>query len=1725
MIDFITVVEPNSWFNPEPKRMLVAWREGITAGDLFPSRDLSEMVFRRKGKLISASERLGGGDTVVAISSPGTGLELAVVGEYILTAIIAAAISYGISLLFAPPKRPAAVGDESKPSESFTFGGTRTIYSGSGVPLPLVYGHRAVGGIVVSRSVLASGSPQPQQILNLTVALCTGRVTSISNFSDDEDGITGARLPNDILLNENPLSSYEGLDMSIRMGSANQTPIPGAPLSSIESAIGLPIINAHVDDNVAAIDDWSEAVVHIMPEDGDGFLLTVGFPEGLYSNGGSGIGPATVDLEVRYRRVDSNGVPFGNFWPGGPGDPEAGRAFSVQRSILSPFGEGFFFDLTDPELAATQVSEALRLDTLNLLVTDPVDPTERYRAGAWLDSDGDATYTNEGQAVSTYSIEFWAQLVGSDNSGSGVGTTNGVKDSGIIFINDLYPNLNAITDIANPDAGAGSTAFKGLCVYSTLTTFSTRVLGFYWGDGQPGGFGNSWERCETVLTVGVVSETDFNDPPPLIESGEKFHVICTFQKDYDGAGNNRARIYLNGVLQTTTISDVDFVWPSNADLYESPAGTQRGPVTIGRPNGSQVDALDTPPLDPTSGQTYRVDLFTNRMFIDRVVFYEQVLNESEVFFKYSGGLGLIPKLQGESVESWWEMDGIDHLDTGSGVVSLIDRSGNGHNLRAYIQERRTIGLGVPSYLISGIVPLSFPPLMAPALDPSNYFDVEPGIPASVPLSGAPLRGRFEVSIQRTNLVADNDNISDKAQLDSITIYNSTAFSFPGVALLSLRLPAQDQLTNLSPNLSIPVRGPAVAVWDGLSETSPTYNYQYTQNNAWISLDILTSTHTGMDRFHDLTRSPLIPKMKSWADFCGELVSDQTPDVYGDATPGSMDTLTYTPLFPEGVVMTLSLGLTADGGRIPIPAGWKTAVDSGFPPAKVVEISGIPNADVLNGWPADGMQMEITHYSDNNNVSFIRLAWPEGMAAPSSPPLGPNGTTQLTMDFSLLKIVSLEARSEADVVLDQENNSAWDSMLEVASGGRAIPIRLGDRVGASFQNIRTPVQMFSSANIIPGSLTLSSIASDEEFNSIHYQFHNRDKQWRRESVSTDHAILSDGSETQRSTKNFSSSVITRPSQIARESRYQLNFNRLVRQWIEFDTFTEALALEPGDVFLFSGSLPAYGYAGRMPGGLLPTSTAIIVDVDVTLSDGETYQFATITQSGLVVERAISSAAGFYAAGSTITSSVPVASGESVLPDAHWAIGSLSTTTRRFQLSSISIATDLSVTLVGAEYLDAVYDETGFPDLPDSSGTELYDPTQGNGFPPALASLSVEEFSGPNPFGSSGAFGVLVSVQHARDSIMLDTLNQAGNSNSVRVSAKLVGSSLEPRMLGYIPAGANQGTFDLGGGVWSPGDTIEISAAAESPTGASLGPLRSRKARITLTGRSVMPNAPSGLTAVQTGSSVIYTLGAPISTERARPVSAEIRVGGWILGQHVATVVPGESTRSTDAWFSLPTSVAGRSAPKFYARYEYANGQYSDIRVLHNFAPTAPGTVLSEDSFEDGPWDSVVGDSGSVALVELENETQGTGEEWLRFTDASTALVGTWTSPEWDAGSEREHAVFFVVEGSQVHPGSYDGSPFTSRTVRDHSVEGPLSDFPDTPDGLSGQVDILLEVAYSLTATPGTNWQVYRPGIYTARSFAFRITLTRPTVEFNVDIWRGAFRITEPASRVTYSGSFN
>jgi predicted phage tail protein len=144
------------------------------------------------------------------------------------------------------------------------------------------------------------------------------------------------------------------------------------------------------------------------------------------------------------------------------------------------------------------------------------------------------------------------------------------------------------------------------------------------------------------------------------------------------------------------------------------------------------------------------------------------------------------------------------------------------------------------------------------------------------LSGGGAPAQFDVQLERVSVEAAGAGVSyaDEMHFDSVVETRYEQNVYPDVALLAIEINASERISSI-PRVSAEVEGHAdVRVWDGVSSpSSPAFTRGYSNNPAWVALEILTNTRWGMGESDDrIDLAGLIEcaqNVPTWKDAAGE----------------------------------------------------------------------------------------------------------------------------------------------------------------------------------------------------------------------------------------------------------------------------------------------------------------------------------------------------------------------------------------------------------------------------------------------------------------------------------------------------------------------------------------------------------------------------------------------------------------------------------------------------------------------------------------------------------------------------------------------------------------------------------------------------------------------------------------------------------------------------------------
>ncbi|MBV5334712.1 MAG: hypothetical protein JZU49_02780 [Sulfuricurvum sp.] len=257
------------------------------------------------------------------------------------TAIVQAGVMIAGGMLINAllPPSFASVGAVDGTASSPTYGWDNAKNQmNEGTPLPIVYGKTKVVPPIISMYV---ESKDNKQYLNVLYALNDGEITSVSN----------------IMINDNPISFYNSVSYSIRLGTNDQTLIPSFDNTRVDTQVNTKLL-------------MTETVRRTSYNSVSGLTIIISAPSGIYfANDAGGLDSRSVGLEVKYRKVGDT------LWATVPNTSISGASTSTIRVTFSadaiPSGQ---YDIsvrrTTAESTATRIQDKVYFEGFTEIIYD-----------------------------------------------------------------------------------------------------------------------------------------------------------------------------------------------------------------------------------------------------------------------------------------------------------------------------------------------------------------------------------------------------------------------------------------------------------------------------------------------------------------------------------------------------------------------------------------------------------------------------------------------------------------------------------------------------------------------------------------------------------------------------------------------------------------------------------------------------------------------------------------------------------------------------------------------------------------------------------------------------------------------------------------------------------------------------------------------------------------------------------------------------------------------------------------------------------------------------------------------------------------------------------------------------------------------------------------------------------------------------------------------------------
>jgi hypothetical protein len=1623
------------------------------------------------------------GDRVGFVLAP-RGIEFTFVGFLKYLAIMFFANVIIRSLMPKPPKRR-----EDNTSATYGFNGVEPTRV-EGEPIPLYYGEVRVGGQIINEFVEDYGALGSSYLA--LVSLGEGPLQEIAGQTVDTpvalNTFGGTAVPEGkVFLNDTDVTQLQAVEVAVRMGTIEQDPIEGFELASsivsIDTDLGTPTTTAAAwEEIINYAQPWfllngttladptfdTSAVAYNATIDADGAVVKVLLPEGVgYINDDNVTVSGRTGVVIRYIRLDGSGAPITS---GGQNADGYVYLRPIRRFAKLQGGASMDFPFTFYNPATFALGTITGHMSFNgggqfQLTVGGVGGTgvnaapTLGRSGLTVSAQGPSWQASS--VCDSFSIEcfFFPRDF----------TTPVVQDSGgsPFFANRLaeFPEDKAWISYTG---GAG----VGFALGNKTRSYSPQA-------------GQSVTRYVPYVSFGGVDFTEGSDDVPFFSpSYGVTSVGYTFETRFDNFSSTTGTAVSSISAANNTTGNFFWGWQHAVATYEKNASGNLSRVRLYINGVKIIDRLTTTQCTlPSASGTFTLRGPGGHGYLKNVAIYKGVMSQADILTNYNNGNG-----RTRVISSLFPVAVYQTTTLGQ------DTSGNSNTLT------NNANLGVSVTL------------------QTNGAVIESGT-GSV---AVPLRARYRIEVLRAFKNSTSTRFLDAQRYTSLRFVDTQPYSYPSAPLLAVTSRANAELNGSLPAVTSIIKGRKVPVWDGTSTGFPTFNISYSNNPAWVVVDMLLNKDWGLGNVFDNTDLD-IGTFQEWADHCDELVYNQSGYIptYSATTSGSLPT--WYDMYYDAVAELLKILCPAESVPDTLNVG-DTLVVAGFPP--------LPSGVDLNGVPLTIQAIYRTTNPAPPAVPQAQIWLTYTGAAPWA------STTNLSATVTPAGTwTPKHARFSFDGAVDEPNN-AWDTITQIASSARGSVVRDGRRVRVAVHKPRPVVQLVGNSQVLEGSFEVEYLNPKTRFNQIEIGFLDRALNYDRSMVSLEHPSIGTSTDTGLlRRKSFFQEGVVRRAQIMRQALFLLNQENEVRRKGKFVGSIDLLDLEPMDVIRIAHDVVDRGISGRIK-QTSSLNTQIYLDRTVVLAAATTYKLSIrsgVADSNVVPETlTVSSAAGTYAIGTPIN----VSTGFTYMPqleDVYTLVKDGDDLLA--QIESISLTAQFQREITWSEYVESVYDVEDPGETPDI-GTGMLtatSPSSGRASIPMPPDNVVLQETIVRSAGGTSRPRLLVTWTY--DETNSDTLG----GFDIYVADTMQDQLVLWEMRTTVGSAARACVLDIEQA--AVGNSIGVSVVARSVTGQARTPDRSSCASIRVSGRSAPPTAPTWDTSFSSsldGEQATYRF-TPGSLEQSSTI--EIRRGCWLLGQRVGAV-PQDIGKfgPTVNW----TSVVATSVDNFEHLHGIPEAAPYLIRAVsekgkwstHATMTWSPAPIDSEvpvdftnRTFFSASWEDFgIGwrRSGAVTPNATLTNCQVTTsalfpQGYLEFTGSNLTATYETADPLVETDQRAEwfyNSAFCVAE--QIWPTTWADATYSFDDVEAQwTWEGPLNTLENGDD--PGRVSLKIEFRTLNEDDTYSGWQAYTPGKVRSQHVQWRLSFTRPTTSYQIRIYRFSTQLLRiPRQRFERSG---
>lgn len=577
----------------------------------------------------------------------------------------------------------------------------------------------------------------------------------------------------------------------------------------------------------------------------------------------------------------------------------------------------------------------------------------------------------------------------------------------------------------------------------------------------------------------------------------------------------------------------------------------------------------------------------------------------------------------------------------------------------------------------------------------------------------------------------------------------------------------------------------------------------------------------------------------------------------------------------------------------------------------------------------------------------------------------------------------EAGNTFDGVID-EPSSAWDHILRICEAGRAVPVIRNNKIAVKYAYADAHGRGTNSvATKVATQLISTSNVSDFEVRYINtrrrpavydVQILNAAEDYAQATIPVEDPNGGFNDPTTENPLGYTKKTrqgfgTTRITQAKREALFRHLAGFHIRSQIAFTIGPEALAAEVGDViavqhdafrpFASSVQIPlAYRFAAASSG------TTVTLDRPVTIGAGS-YELAIRDANGDIVTRAITDGPGTIPAGDPVT----LASAVTVTKSGLCAFGEVSSVTKDYEITRITLNADLRRVVEAVEFAPAVHvEQTVSEDVEAPAGYKTSNDLRLDDDTKDKVSTDIEiqattvrgefviQWQQPDDYLGKAA---RVFIRSTPD--QLSTLLPHMNQNPARGSGA-VWDNLGESTTNFLRVPLNAGTaYDVAVALQDTEGVFQ--RAQEAGKGTGLMPPEFPRAHV--------PSVQGFRVSVQDGRYIFEW--APIENPSVDFV--EIRHAGWLGSQVIGR------SRTNRLVLEMPATTTDDEPGDFYARAHTIFGLYSDVaeKVSPQGNPYKGRAVLVDQTPDPGASGTLTNlESNSSVLSIVDGKLHGTWE---------------------------------------------------------------------------------------------------------------------------------------------------